>query len=115
VRLGFAEEKLTPIGRYVGCGLSYTGPFAGRHEDQAGVAVGVAKFGNPFRRRSALAGDPLNRREVIIEATYRAPLTSWLGVQPDVQVINPGGQRATADALIMGLRAGFQLGTTRAA
>ena len=106
MRLGSAEEKLPPVGRYVGCGLSYTGPFAGRHEDQAGVAVGVAEFGDPFRRRYALVGNPLNRREVIIEATYRAPLTPWLSVQPDVQyVINPGGQPATAAALIFGLRA----------
>jgi porin len=43
---------------------------------------------------------------VIIEATYHAPLTPWLSVQPDVQyVINPGGQPATAAALIFGLRA----------
>jgi porin len=72
---------------------------------QIGVAVGVAEFGRPFRRSSALDGDPVGRREVIIEATYRAPLTSWLTLQPDIQyVIDPGGRPETANALILGLR-----------
>ena len=106
VRLGLADERLNPIGGYVGVGFTYTGPFAGRNEDQVGIAVGVAEFGDPFRRGSALAGDSLSRREVIIEATYRAPVSAWLTLQPDLQyVINSGGQRAAANALILGLRA----------
>jgi porin len=106
LRMGFASEKLNPIGRYVSTGLSYTGPFKGRDEDQVGVALGLAEFGAPFRRSSALASNPLNRREVIIEATYRARLTRWLTLQPDVQyVINPGAEPATANALVLGLRA----------
>jgi porin len=69
------------------------------------MAVGVAEFGDPFRHGAAFAGDPLNRREVIIEATYRAPVSAWLNLQPDLQfLINPGGQLATANALIVGLR-----------
>ena len=106
IRTGFADETLNPVGMYVGGGLSYTGPFRGRDEDQIGVAVGVAEFGDPFRRSSALVGDPLNVRELIVEATYRAPLNRWLTLQPDVQyVVNPGGRPASPDALILGLRA----------
>ena len=106
VRLGLADEKRNPIGRYAGVGLSYTGAVRGRDQDQVGVAIAVAEFGGVLRRSSALAGEPLDRREVNIEATYRAPLTSWLTLQPDVQyVINPGGRPGVADALILGLRA----------
>lgn len=106
VRLGFADERQNPIGRYVGGGLSYTGPIDGRDEDQVGIAVGLAELGDPFRRGSTLAGNPLNSREVIIEATDRAPVSAWLTFQPDLQyIINPGGQLATADALLLGLRA----------
>jgi porin len=106
VRLGFADERLNPVKHYLGGGFTYTGPFPGRDEDQAGVAVGWAEFGTPFRRSSASSGDPLDAREVIIEATYRAPVTSWLTLQPDLQyVINPGGRSAASNALILGLRA----------
>lgn len=105
-RLGLADEKLNPIGRYAGAGLSYTGPIRGRDQDQVGAAISVAEFGDVLRRSSALAGEPLDRREVNVEATYRAPLTSWLTLQPDVQyVINPAGQPAVANALILSLRA----------
>ena len=106
VRLGLANERLNPIGRFAGGGLSYTGPFNGRDEDQIGIAVGVAEFGGPFRRSAEFAGDVFKRREVIIEATYRAPASGWLTLQPDLQyVIDPGGQRSAANALIFGLRA----------
>ena len=106
LRLGFADEDLNPIGLYAGGGLSYTGPFKGRDEDQVGIAVGAVEFGEAFRRSSMFAGDPVDTREVILEATYRAPLAPWLTVQPDIQyVINPGGRPATADSLVLGLRA----------
>ena len=106
VRLGFANERFNSIGTYVGGGLAYFGPLDGRDEDQVGLAFGVAEFGSPFRRSAALAGDVQNRREVIVEATYRAPVLAWLTLPPDLQyVIDPGGQRSAANALIFGLRA----------
>jgi porin len=43
---------------------------------------------------------------VVIEATYRAPVSAWVTLQPDLQyIINPGGQRAASNALILGMRA----------
>ena len=106
MRLGFADARLNPIQSYLGGGLTYTGPFPGRDKDQVGLALGWVEFGAPFRRSSALLGDPLNSREVIIEATYRAPVTRWLTLQPDLQyAIAPGGRSGTPNALIVGLRA----------
>ena len=110
LRLGFADERLNAVGHYLGGGLSYTGPFRGRDDDQVGIAVGVAELGAPFRLGSALGGDPLDAREVIAEVTYRAPLNRWLTLQPDIQyVFNPGGRPALRDALVVGLRAEFAL------
>jgi len=106
VRVGFADEQLNAIGRYTGAGLTYTGPLSGRAEDQIGLAAGVAWFGDPFRRGAALAGEALAEHELIIEATYRAPVTRWLTLQPDIQyVIKPGGSSSMRDALVLGLRA----------
>lgn len=106
VRIGLTDEKFNPIERYLGGGLTYTGPFRGRDGDQAGLAVGWVEFGEPYLHRKALAGDRTGPREIIVEATYRARLARWLALQPDVQyVINPGGRRAAGNALVLGLRA----------
>ena len=108
VRLGFANKTLNPVQRYIGGGLAYTGPFAGRDEDQVGMAIGLVQFGDPFRRGLLLEGAQIGAREVIVEATYRAPVTDWLTLQPDLQyVINPGGRPKRENALILGLRAEF--------
>ncbi len=108
VRLGFASKMLNPVERYIGGGLAYTGPFAGRDKDQVGMAVGLVEFGNSFRRGLLLEGAQIGAREVIVEATYRAPVTDWLTLQPDLQyVINPGGRPKRENALILGLRAEF--------
>jgi porin len=106
IRVGFADEQLNAVRRYTGAGLAYTGLLSRRAEDQIGVAVGIAQFGDPFRRSAALAGDPPAEHELIVEATYRAPVTRWLTLQPDIQyVVKPGGDRTVRDALILGLRA----------
>lgn len=104
LRLGFADAALNPVARYVGGGLAYAGPFRGRDEDRIGIAVGSVRFGKPYRRAVAAGGEPVEAGELIVEATYRAPVTDWLTLQPDIQyVIDPGGG-ATANALIFGLR-----------
>ncbi len=108
VRLGFANQTLNAVERYLGGGLTYTGPIAGRDEDQVGIAVGLVEFGNPFRRGLLREGAQIGAREVIVEASYRAPVTDWLTLQPDLQyVINPGGRPSQENALILGLRAEF--------
>lgn len=105
LRLGLAEERINPVDRYLGAGLVYVGPFAGRDADQIGLAIGWVGFGEPYRRAAAV-GDAPDSREVSIEASYRAPITAWLTLQPDVQyVIDPGGDPALDDALVLGLRA----------
>jgi porin len=113
VRVGFADENFNQIAWYAGGGLVYTGPFYGRAEDQVGVAVGWAEYGDPYRRSRALAGAPSDAHEIVIEASYRAPLTPRLTLQPDIQyVINPGGDPALDDALVLGLR--FEIAFSRA-
>ena len=104
VRLGFANERLNPIGRYVGGGLAYFGPLADAMRTKS--ALHSAWPNSAVRSVAALAGDVQNRREVIVETTYRAPVLAWLTLPPDLQyVIDPGGQRSAANALIFGLRA----------
>jgi porin len=51
------------------------------------------------------SGDDVDGGETNIEVTYRAALTDWLTLQPNVQyVINPGTNPALDDDLLIGLR-----------
>jgi porin len=104
-RLGFADASSNAIEQYLGGGLVYTGLITTRPEDQLGIAIAHARLGTPYRRQLALAGGVSERAETNIELTYRAALTPWLTLQPDVQyVINPGGNPALRNALLVGLR-----------
>jgi porin len=43
--------------------------------------------------------------ETAVELTWRAAVTDWLTLQPDVQyIINPGSQRSLRNAVAVGLR-----------
>lgn len=102
VRIGRADSAFNAIESYLGAGISYTGLFAARSEDQLGLAVAWSELGEPFL--AAEAGADLVDREATVELTYRAVLSEHVSLQPDVQyVFNPGG-RDGDDALVVGLR-----------
>jgi len=57
------------------------------------------------------AGLSIGRSEMIVEATYADKVAPHLTLQPDVQwVHNPSGNRATHDAIVVGLRFGLAFG-----
>jgi len=105
-RYGVANEDINQIGRYLGAGLVYTGPFSGRDEDQLGLAIAIATNGDKYRQQQQSIGSPVDASEITLELSYRAQLLAWLAVQPDVQwVRNPGMNPAVQDATVIGLRA----------
>ncbi len=58
-----------------------------------------------------LVGDAPNDYKTNLELSYRAQLTDWLAVQPDIQyIINPGAVSGLRDALALGIR--LEIGTT---
>ena len=104
-RLGFADPKVEEIAAAHSAGLVLRGPLLGLEDEAIGLGVTVAENGRPFRRAQAALGAPVEKRETALELTYRAQLTPWLAVQPDVQyVINPGADPALKNALVAGLR-----------
>lgn len=106
VRLGFAENRTNPIGRYVGGGLVHTGLLRRERDDQLGLTFARVSFGQPYRRAVAAAGGRSDRHETVIELTYRTPFVPWLTIQPDLQyVADPGGDPGVEDGLVVGLRA----------
>jgi porin len=52
----------------------------------------------------------MDRSETVVELTYRAQISRFFVLQPDVQwVVNPGMNPELADALVFGLRAHLSL------
>jgi porin len=74
-RFGLADGRINQFNSFASVGLSYTGPFRGRDNDQLGLAVAAA-FTSGSYRQSVLS----TRSETAIELTYRAPLNHWLTV-----------------------------------
>jgi porin len=104
-RLGFADPKIEQIAATYSAGLVLKGPILGFDDEALGVGVTVAQNGRQFRRAQAALGTPVELRETALELTYRAQVTSWLALQPDLQyVINPGADPALKNALVAGLR-----------
>lgn len=104
LRLGVADDGGNVFDRYAGFGLVYRGPIPSRDDDQLGFAVAAARLGAEAR---ATLGSPATEDwEVAYELTYRARVTPWLSVQPELQyVVHPGGDPLADDALVVGLRA----------
>ena len=89
--------------------MVYTGVFRREGDDRAGVTVARAASASGYRRLAATTGDHVNPGELVVEVTYRTPLTPWLTIQPDVQyVVSPSAGRSLPDALAIGLR--FKIG-----
>jgi porin len=105
LRLGYAAPRFNQFDSYVGAGASLSGFWPARAEDQVGLAVATAFTGSDFRQAQADAGFGADDYETNIELTYRAPITEWLVLQPDLQyIINPGTDPALDNALTIGLR-----------
>ncbi len=118
VQVMHAPEDRNLSDLFVEGGLNWKGIIPGRSHDAAGVAVthagiGAAaiKFSDDLIFYTGL-GTPYSPGETIVEATYRARLTPWLKLQPDLQyVVNPGARIPTAqsavplrNALVLGVR-----------
>jgi porin len=111
IRVGYANERINQFSHYIGAGVVYTGPCKSRDEDQIGFALAAAGNGDDFKGATRLAGDAPNDYETNLELSYRAQLTDWLAVQPDIQyIINPGAVSGLRDALALGIR--LEIGTT---
>lgn len=105
LRVGMADARFNPFRAYTGAGIAMHNPFASRPDDQIGIAVAVAHSGNAWRDAQLAAGATPAARETNVELTWRAPLTDWLTLQPDLQYVwNPGADASLRDGFALGLR-----------
>jgi len=106
LRGGGAPGYRNVIGWYMDVGLNFTGFLPGREADVAGVGFARSTFSRGFSDyQQAVNGTSPYDAESIIEVTYKAQLTPWWTLQPDLQIIfTPGGQKSSGDAIVLGLR-----------
>jgi porin len=89
--IGFAGDTTNEIDRSLNLGFTYTGLLDSRPFDRMGFAVGIARAGKAYKDLQIASGSSVNSYETNFELTYRAPITRWLTVQPDIQYwVNPG-------------------------
>jgi porin len=117
VMIGPSDRNLTDL--FIEGGMNWRAPFAERSEDVFGIGftyLGISPAARRFSRdlvAFGAASSAYAAAETVFEATYTAPITSYLTLQPDLQLIlNPGagipgpfGRRALADAVVIGTRA----------
>lgn len=100
IQIGGAPEDRNMVDFYIGGGLHCRGLIPGREGDMLGLAAAHASISDKMRR-----GQTLDSHETTLELTYRAAITPWLALQPDLQVVyNPGADPSLNNAVVSLLR-----------
>lgn len=93
---GWSDDRTIEAEQYVGAGLQWTGPIRHRNDDILGLGAFHVIFSEKL--------DVPERTETAIELFYRAQITPWFSLKPDLQYIaGPGGSN-NPDAWVFGIR-----------
>jgi porin len=91
---GWAPEDRNEAEHYFGSGIVYKGLLHGRDDDVLGLGVAYVGFSDLL---------PQQTSETAVELFYKAQLSPWTILEPDLQYIaRPNGQQR--DAFVFGLR-----------
>ncbi len=102
-RLGFAPQDRNTMTAFVDSGLTLQGLLAGRKNDLLGLGFSYGQLSDSLV--DDLGHKVSNHNETVVELTYRIALNSHASLQPDLQcILNPGGVRPAATAIVAGLR-----------
>lgn len=105
IRGGVTRNSVNIADRFISAGLNYKGLLPGRDEDQFGIAVAKVYAGNKHKQAMSDAATPCENYEAAFELTYRAQITPWLAIQPDVQfIMNPGFDPNIKNSWVAGSR-----------
>ena len=90
-------------------GLLYRGTFPGRDQDTIGLAVNQSRVSSQLISAQKDQGSvPVQSAETDIELNYRAQLTPWFALMPNLQfVIRPNADESIPTAVVLGLQAGL--------
>jgi porin len=83
---GYADAEVSAVEHHLGAGVQWVGLIPGRDTDVAGLMASYAALSD-----EAGAGFT-DDAETAVELFYKAQITPWLSLKPDIQYIsNPGG------------------------
>jgi porin len=112
VRAGVAEARFNAVDRYVGAAVTASHLIPARPGDALGFGVAWAHLGDDYIQSRFFSGQPATAAETTFELVYRAELTPWLSLLPNVQYIRePGADASLGNAWVAGLR--FELSRER--
>ena len=105
LRAGTAEAHFNAVDQYVGLAFTARHLSAARPGDSLGVGVAQARLGDHYRTLRSFEGQPASAGETVFELVYRAELTPWLALLPNVQFVSdPGADPMVGNAWLAGLR-----------
>lgn len=104
-RIAYAEVGFNQFNWSASASITDLGLWSRRPDDKIGVGLLFASTGADYLHAQQTSGMVARPNEWVMEVTWRAPLTDWLSLQPDVQyILNPAHASAHRSALVFGLR-----------
>lgn len=104
-RYAFSSGHSTAIDRMWNIGLRIRGPLAARPDDSIALGWIRSRLAPKWRAAQAAAGTATVAAEEAFEITWRAAVTPWLALQPNLQhVRHPGGAATARNATLIGAR-----------
>ena len=105
MRYGVANGRINEFDNSVSVGVRSRGLLSSRPKDEIGIAFSRAGVSPQARDAAAMSGAARDGYEAAIELTYRAGISDWLTIQPDVQYIfNPGAAPSLRNSIAIGVR-----------
>src|SRR5262245_4503820 len=103
------DQSVSQMPFFSTAGFLVRGIFPSRPTDVGGFGVVFGYFSNDLQDSQRRAGQPVQRFETALEATYRLRfLGDAFFFQPDLQyIIRPGGTDRTSNAVVTGFQTGF--------
>ncbi|MFQ5461881.1 MAG: carbohydrate porin [Phycisphaerae bacterium] len=96
-QFGWVPSAYNEISQYYGAGIQWIGALPDRNDDILGLAMGHGHLSGRVQSLEA------RYSETVVELFYKAQLTPWFSLMPDLQyIVNPGGDGR--DAFVVGVR-----------
>jgi porin len=104
-RYAFSSGHATALDRMWNLGLRVRGPVASRPDDSLAMGWTGGRLAPKWRAVQAAVGTATVFAEEAFEITWRASITPWFQIQPNLQhVRHPGGTATARNATLLGAR-----------
>lgn len=104
------QQEAAKVPLHSSFGAWYVGPIEGRSEDRLIFGTTYGELSDDYADEQEALGNGRPHYEWIFELDYRAKLTKFACIQPDVQyVVQPSGTGENPDFTVFGIQFGVTL------